>query len=82
LLQWAQELLLLPEHLFIQPEVFGVVFGSFLNPSTRQTMWARHPAYRSPTCWTSLQFSTPKGYGFKVSCQAGLPTSLTITSPI
>jgi len=53
-----------PEHLFIQPVVVGVAFGSLLNPSTLQTTWARHPAYPSPTERTSLQFSTQKGYGF------------------
>ena len=39
-----------PEHLFIQPEVVGVAFGSLLNQSTLQTMWARHPAYPRPVC--------------------------------
>ena len=36
------------EHLFIQIEVAGVAFGSMLNRSTRQTMWARHAAYPQP----------------------------------
>jgi len=33
-----QESVRRPEHLFIQPEVVGVAFGSLLNPSTLQTM--------------------------------------------
>jgi hypothetical protein len=58
-----------PEHLFIQPEILGVAFGSLLSPTTLQTLWARHSAYPSPTERTSLQFSTPKGYGFLVTAQ-------------
>jgi len=72
-LQRAQDLLCRSEHLFIQPEILGVSFGSLLNPSTRQSTWARHSAYALPTWRTSLQFSTPKGYGFEVSCQPELP---------
>jgi len=34
-----------PEHLFLQPDVLGVTFGSSLDPTTLQTMWARHSAY-------------------------------------
>jgi len=37
-----------PERLFIQPEVVGVAFGSLLNQSTLQTMWASRSAYPSP----------------------------------
>jgi len=44
----AQESVHRPEHLFIQPEVVGVAFGSLLNPSTLQTMWARQSAYPQP----------------------------------
>jgi hypothetical protein len=45
----AQKSVRRPEHLFIQPVVLDVAFGSLLNPSTLQTMWARHSAYPSPT---------------------------------
>jgi len=41
-LQGAQESLRRPEHLFIQTEIVGDAFGSLLNPSARQIMWARH----------------------------------------
>ncbi len=63
-LQSARDLRRRPEHLFIQPEILGVVFGSLLNPTTLETKWARNPAYPLPTLRSSLQFSTPKGYSF------------------
>jgi hypothetical protein len=63
-LQGPQHSLRHLEHLFIQPEVTGVAFGSFESPTTLPTMWTRHSAYPSPTWRTSLQFSTPKGYSF------------------
>src|SRR5271157_32363 len=44
----AQESVRRPEHLFIQTEVVGVAFGSLLNPSTFQTMWASRSAYPQP----------------------------------
>jgi len=63
-LQSARVSLRRPEHLFIQTEIAGVAFGSLLIPTTLETMWARHPTYPLPTWRSSLQFSTPKGYGF------------------
>ena len=47
-LQGDQESLPRPEHLFIQPEILGVAFGSLLTPTTLETMWARHSAYPHP----------------------------------
>ena len=44
----AQESVRRPEHLFIQTEVVSVAFGSLLNPSTFQTMWASRSAYPQP----------------------------------
>ena len=44
----ARESVRRPEHLFIQTEVVGVAFGSLLNPSTFQTMWASRSAYPQP----------------------------------
>jgi hypothetical protein len=62
--QGARDLPRRPERLFVQPEKASAVIGSLLNPSTHQNLWARHSAYTLPTWRTSLQFSTPKGYGF------------------
>jgi hypothetical protein len=81
-LRGAQESLCRPEHLFIQIGIVGVAIGSMLNPSTLQTMWAGRSAYPQPPCQTSLQFSTPKGYGFKVSGWAGSPTEPRLALPI
>jgi hypothetical protein len=64
----SEALKIRPEHLFIQIGIVGVAFGSLLSPSAFQTMWASRSAYPSPTWRTSLQFSTPKGYGFEMSC--------------
>jgi len=63
-LQGAQELALPPGASLLQPEIIGVAFGSLEGPTTLQTVWTRRSAYQSPTGRTSLQFSTPKGYGF------------------
>jgi hypothetical protein len=73
-LQSARDSLRRPEHLFIQTEITDVAFGSLLSPTTLETVWARHPAYPLPTWRNSLQFSTPKGYSFKVSCKIGSST--------
>jgi hypothetical protein len=53
-----------PEHLFIQPEIVGVAFGSLLNPSTHQTMWARHSAYHSTTPPDFSSVLHPEGLRF------------------
>ena len=69
-LQSARDSLRRLEHLFIQPKTTGIAFGSSLSPTTRKTVWARHPAYPRPIWGTTLQFSTPKGYGLR--CPARL----------
>ena len=69
-LRGDQESLRRPEHLFIQPEVLGVAFGSLLNPSTLQTSGRdiRH-TLRQPG---GLPFSSPPRRATVSRCPARL----------
>ena len=63
-LRGPHESLRRPEHLFIQPEIVGVAFGSLPNPSTLKTMWAAHSADPATTRQTSLSVLHPEGLRF------------------
>ena len=63
-LQGDQESLRRPEHLFIQPEVVGVAFGSLLNSVRPSDQWARHSAYPSTSLADFPSVLHPEGLRF------------------